>query len=42
MEEGPVARILTTPRHPYTQALLDFVPRPGWHPRRTRQTDLSR
>ncbi|MEV7390420.1 MULTISPECIES: ABC transporter ATP-binding protein [unclassified Streptomyces] len=42
VEEGPVARILTTPRHPYTRALLDSVPRPGWHPRRTRQTDLSR
>ncbi|MFJ9631764.1 ABC transporter ATP-binding protein [Streptomyces sp. NPDC101175] len=39
VEEGPVARILTAPRHPYTQALLDSVPRPGWHPRRTRRTD---
>jgi ABC-type glutathione transport system ATPase component len=38
VETGPVARLLTTPEHPYTQALLDSVPRPGWRPRRTRQT----
>ncbi|MFD8719023.1 hypothetical protein ACFV2H_13660 [Streptomyces sp. NPDC059629] len=42
VEEGPVARILTPPRHPYTRAVLDSVPRPGRHPRRTRQPDVSR
>ncbi|MFJ8027674.1 ABC transporter ATP-binding protein [Streptomyces sp. NPDC096311] len=36
VEEGPVTRVLTTPQHPYTQALLEAVPRPGWHPRRIR------
>ncbi|MEU1515574.1 ATP-binding cassette domain-containing protein [Streptomyces sp. NPDC005811] len=38
VEEGPVARVLTAPRHPYTRTLLDSVPRPGWHPRRTSGT----
>jgi ABC-type glutathione transport system ATPase component len=37
VEHGPVARLLTDPEHPYTQTLLDSVPRPGWRPRRTRQ-----
>ncbi|MFI6369769.1 ABC transporter ATP-binding protein [Streptomyces sp. NPDC050546] len=34
VEAGPVGRVLTAPQHPYTQALLDSVPRPGWRPRR--------
>jgi peptide/nickel transport system ATP-binding protein len=28
-EEGPAASVLSTPRHPYTSALLRCVPRPG-------------
>jgi len=28
IEEAPVARLLTTPRHPYTAALLAAIPRP--------------
>jgi ABC-type glutathione transport system ATPase component len=35
VESGPVSRLLTAPEHPYTRALLDSVPRPGWRPRRT-------
>jgi oligopeptide transport system ATP-binding protein len=27
VESGPVGQLLTTPRHPYTQALLDSMPR---------------
>ena len=29
VEEGPVAMVLNAPKHPYTQALLDAMPRPG-------------
>jgi peptide/nickel transport system ATP-binding protein/oligopeptide transport system ATP-binding protein len=29
VEEGTVTEILTAPRHPYTQALLDALPQPG-------------
>jgi len=35
VESGPVSRILNAPEHPYTQSLLDSIPRPGWRPRRT-------
>ena len=31
VEEGPAARVLGAPRHPYTRALLDSVPRLGAH-----------
>jgi oligopeptide/dipeptide ABC transporter ATP-binding protein len=31
VEEGTVADIITRPRHPYTQALLDALPQPGQH-----------
>ncbi len=34
MEEGPVAAVFATPRHPYTQALLSAVP--SLHPERRR------
>jgi peptide/nickel transport system ATP-binding protein len=30
VEEGPSSLILDAPRHPYTRALLDAVPRPGF------------
>jgi len=29
VEEAPVARLVTAPRHPYTAALLAAIPRPG-------------
>ncbi|MBO0851938.1 MAG: ABC transporter ATP-binding protein, partial [Pseudonocardia sp.] len=29
LEEGPAAEVLATPRHPYTQGLLDSLPLPG-------------
>ena len=34
VEQGSTADILDSPQQPYTQALLDAVPRPGWTPRR--------
>ncbi|MEU1165015.1 ATP-binding cassette domain-containing protein [Streptomyces sp. NPDC005921] len=36
VEEGRTAEVLDHPRAPYTQELLDAVPRPGWQPRRRR------
>lgn len=36
MEEGPVAKVLDEPRHPYTQALVSAVPIPDPHVRRDR------
>jgi ABC-type glutathione transport system ATPase component len=35
VEAGPTDRVLDHPEHPYTQALLSAVPRPGWKPRRS-------
>ncbi|MEV1087090.1 dipeptide/oligopeptide/nickel ABC transporter permease/ATP-binding protein [Streptomyces microflavus] len=32
VETGPLAAVLTEPDHPYTQGLLDAVPRPGTAP----------
>ncbi|GAA1352465.1 ABC transporter ATP-binding protein [Streptomyces beijiangensis] len=32
MEHRPVADLLNSPGHPYTQLLLASVPRPGWDP----------
>jgi peptide/nickel transport system ATP-binding protein len=34
VERGATAAVLDAPQHPYTQLLLDSVPRPGWKPRR--------
>ena len=34
VETGSTEELLRGPRHPYTRALLDSVPRPGWKPRR--------
>ena len=33
VERGPVARVLASPRHPYTRALVDALPSPAWRPR---------
>ncbi len=32
VEEGKTADVLTSPKHPYTRALLGSVPRRGWKP----------
>jgi peptide/nickel transport system ATP-binding protein len=37
VEQGPVERILRAPAHPYTQALLDAVPRIDGEPEKERQ-----
>ena len=37
VEQGPTARILDDPQHPYTQRLRASVPRPGWKPSRRPQ-----
>jgi oligopeptide transport system ATP-binding protein len=34
VEKGKTGDVLDSPKEPYTQALLDAVPRPGWRPRR--------
>jgi oligopeptide/dipeptide ABC transporter ATP-binding protein len=39
VETGPVRRLFTEPRHPYTRALLDSIPRFG--ARRTRLTAIA-
>jgi oligopeptide transport system ATP-binding protein len=43
VESGAVETILDHPHHPYTIALRQSVPRPGWHPTRRsqRQSDAS-
>ncbi|MFF5084995.1 ABC transporter ATP-binding protein [Actinoplanes sp. NPDC000266] len=34
IEQGRTEDVLDSPQQPYTRALLDAVPRPGWQPRR--------
>jgi ABC-type oligopeptide transport system ATPase subunit len=34
VESGCTSDVLDSPQQPYTQALVDSVPRPGWVPRR--------
>ncbi|MDH4476347.1 MAG: ABC transporter ATP-binding protein [Verrucomicrobiaceae bacterium] len=41
VEQGPVHEILTSPKHPYTQALLACVPRMGTKQHRLRTIDYS-
>ncbi len=35
VEHGPTESVLNSPQDPYTRALLDAVPRPGWKPTRS-------
>src|SRR5205809_913491 len=37
-EEGPAHRVIESPKHPYTEALVRSIPRPGEG--RTRKEDL--
>ncbi|SDX57684.1 Oligopeptide/dipeptide transporter, C-terminal region [Amycolatopsis xylanica] len=39
VERGDTETLLRTPAHPYTQALLASVPRPGWKPSRKERSD---
>ena len=41
VEQGPVDSVLSTPQHPYTQALLDCVPRMGARQPRLRTIDYA-
>jgi ABC-type dipeptide/oligopeptide/nickel transport system ATPase component len=41
VEQGPVQEILTSPKHPYTQALLACVPRMGTKQHRLRTIDYT-
>ena len=41
VETGPVEQILKNPKHPYTQALLDCVPRMGSKLERLRAIDYD-
>ncbi|MEJ1199451.1 MULTISPECIES: ABC transporter ATP-binding protein [unclassified Streptomyces] len=34
VEHGPVATVLGSPQDPYTQRLIESIPKPGWRPRR--------
>ncbi|MGW7071761.1 ABC transporter ATP-binding protein [Streptomyces sp. NPDC054855] len=37
VEQGPVATVLSHPQNPYTQRLIESIPKPGWQPRRRTQ-----
>ncbi|WP_455362094.1 ABC transporter ATP-binding protein [Streptomyces sp. SYSU K21746] len=34
VEHGPVATVLSHPQNPYTQRLIESIPKPGWRPQR--------
>lgn len=41
VETGPTAEVLSNPQHPYTQALLDCIPRMGVKQKRLRTIDYA-
>jgi oligopeptide/dipeptide ABC transporter ATP-binding protein len=41
VEQGPVKEILKSPKHPYTKALLDCIPRLGQKTKRLASIDRS-
>ncbi|MGV8881474.1 MAG: ABC transporter ATP-binding protein [Rhodoglobus sp.] len=41
VEAGSTEEVLAAPQHPYTQLLLDSVPRPGWDLERVRRGRLA-
>jgi oligopeptide transport system ATP-binding protein len=41
VEEGPTGELLDAPRHSYTRALRDSIPRPGWRPSRQQFSTLE-
>jgi ABC-type dipeptide/oligopeptide/nickel transport system ATPase component len=41
VESGPTEQVLSHPQHPYTQALLDCVPRMGAKKARLRTIDYA-
>jgi ABC-type dipeptide/oligopeptide/nickel transport system ATPase component len=41
VEQGPTAEVLRNPRHPYTRALIECVPKLGQRQRRLRVIDYA-
>lgn len=42
VEQGPTSEVLNNPRHPYTQALIDCIPRLGQKKKRLTTIDYSK
>ncbi|MFB7088498.1 ABC transporter ATP-binding protein [Streptomyces sp. NPDC056296] len=41
VEHGPVTTVLGSPQDPYTQRLIESIPKPGWRPRRRADTTAA-